>query len=118
MAKKDEAARAIHHEHPNERHCSNFQRAVELVGRRWNGAILFAASRGASRYREFLASIPGLSERLLAQRLRELEEAELVSRTVSPTVPVQVRYSLTNRGQELIDAMQPLADWSERWPNP
>jgi DNA-binding HxlR family transcriptional regulator len=95
--------------------CPNFQAAVELVGRRWNGAVLLAASMGATRYSEFLTAVPGLSDRLLAQRLRELEAEALLAREVIPTTPVQINYRLTERGAKLVEAMQPLIEWSERW---
>lgn len=96
-------------------HCPYFQEAIELVGRRWNGAILLAASRGADRYKEFLDAIPGLSERLLAQRLRELEDAQVLRRYVTPSIPVQITYELTDRGQELAEAVGPLLGWGQRW---
>jgi DNA-binding HxlR family transcriptional regulator len=95
--------------------CPNFQAAVELVGRRWNGAVLLAASMGATRYSEFLTAVPGISDRLLAQRLRELEAETLLAREVIPTTPVQINYRLTERGSELVEAMRPLIGWSERW---
>jgi DNA-binding HxlR family transcriptional regulator len=98
-----------------ERQCPSFQTAVELAGRRWNGAILLAAERGAHRYSEFLAAVPGISERVLAQRLRELEVAEVMIREVAPTTPVQITYTLTQRGQELALAIRPLVAWGERW---
>jgi DNA-binding HxlR family transcriptional regulator len=100
---------------PASRHCPSFQATVELVGRRWSGAIILAASHGCTRYSDFLATVPKLSERLLSQRLRELEAAQLLARTVIPTTPVQVRYELTERGRELAEAVQPLVRWGERW---
>ncbi|GAA0390667.1 HTH-type transcriptional regulator YodB [Acrocarpospora corrugata] len=98
-----------------ERHCPAFQITVELAGRRWNGAILLAAERGATRYSEFLAAVPGISERLLAQRLRELDAEGLVERVVVPSTPVQITYTLTGKGAELVDALRPLIAWGERW---
>lgn len=98
-----------------ERHCPAFQAAVELIGRRWNGAIVLAAHRGARRFSEFRTAIPGLSERLLAQRLRELEAARIMHREVEASTPVSIGYSLTERGEELARAVQPLIDWGERW---
>ncbi|MGI5248415.1 winged helix-turn-helix transcriptional regulator [Actinacidiphila glaucinigra] len=91
--------------------CPSFQGAVELVGRRWTGAILFAASRGARRFGEYRA---GISDRLLAQRLKELEAEGLIARPVIPSTPVQVRYELAPDGQALIAALQRLAQWSAR----
>jgi DNA-binding HxlR family transcriptional regulator len=95
----------------DEETCRSFQQAVELVGRRWSAAILMALSLGAGRFGEILISVDNLSDRLLSQRLKELEREGLVVRTVVPTTPVQVRYALSDRGHELIGALQPLVDW-------
>ncbi|MFI8183861.1 winged helix-turn-helix transcriptional regulator [Actinacidiphila glaucinigra] len=94
--------------------CPSFRGAVELVGRRWTGAILFAASRGARRFGEYRAVIAGISDRLLAQRLKELEAEGLIARSVIPSTPVQVRYELAPDGQALVAVLQPLAQWSAR----
>ncbi|MFF9486445.1 winged helix-turn-helix transcriptional regulator [Streptomyces sp. NPDC014676] len=94
--------------------CPSFQEAIELVGRRWTGSILVAASQGARRFGEYRAVIDGISDRLLSQRLKELERQGLIRRTVIPTTPVQIQYSLAPAGHALIDALQPLAEWSMR----
>jgi DNA-binding HxlR family transcriptional regulator len=70
---------------------------------------------GSNRFSEILNRVDGLSDRMLAQRLKELEASELVSRTVVPTVPVQVRYELTERGTDLMRSLQPLVSWGQRW---
>lgn len=96
-------------------HCAAFQSAIELIGRRWTGAILVAMLAGATRFSEIRGSVPGLSDRLLSDRLRELEAAGLVARDVLPEVPVQVRYSLTGKADDLMPIVRALADWAERW---
>src|SRR5688572_19660458 len=68
--------------------CSRYHHAVELIGRRWSGAILSVLLRGPQCYNEMLAAVPGLSDRLLTERLRELESEGLVVRTVRPGPPV------------------------------
>ena len=95
--------------------CPSYQATIELVGRRWNGAIILAADRGARRYSDFLAAIPGISERLLAQRLRELEDERIILRNVVASRPVQILYSLSEQGSELVRALEPLVGWGERW---
>jgi DNA-binding HxlR family transcriptional regulator len=95
----------------NEEECRSFQKAVELVGRRWTAAIMLALSRGAGRFGEILTLVDGLSDRLLSQRLKELEAEGLVVRNVVPTTPVQVRYGLSGSGRELMIALQPLVNW-------
>ena len=95
--------------------CRLLQASVELIGRRWSSAILLAVARGARRFSEIHASVPGLSDRMLAQRLRELGAAEIIARDVVPSTPVQVTYRLTSRGRELMAALQPLVRWGLRW---
>jgi DNA-binding HxlR family transcriptional regulator len=92
--------------------CRRFQGALELVGRRWTGAILLAGLRGARRFGEYRAAVVGISDRLLAQRLKELEMDGLIERTVIPSTPVQIRYALSLDGKELMSVLQPLVDWS------
>lgn len=95
--------------------CVQYHPAIELVGKRWNSSILLAVARGATRFGEIRAAVPGLSDRMLAERARQLTTARLLERTVQPTTPVQIRYHLTERGQELIRALQPLVAWGVKW---
>jgi DNA-binding HxlR family transcriptional regulator len=94
--------------------CPSFESALELIGRRWTGSVLQAAERGARRFGEYRAMINGISDRLLSQRLRELEAAGLIERDVIPTTPVQIHYRLAPDGQALVEALMPLARWSMR----
>ena len=64
---------------------------MELIGQRWNSGILLALGRGATRFTEILASVEGISDRMLSKRLRELQIAGLVERSIIPSTPVQVR---------------------------
>jgi DNA-binding HxlR family transcriptional regulator len=101
--------------HIDDNECHRFQSFIELIGRRWNSAILLAINLGATRFSGILLAVPGLSDRLLSQRLKELEHAGLVTREVFPTTPVQVSYQLTERGLDLMRSLQPLVGWSQRW---
>jgi DNA-binding HxlR family transcriptional regulator len=96
--------------------CPHFHAAVELVGKRWSGAILATLTdAGPCRFGELNQGVPGLSDRLLSQRLRELEAKGLVERSVKAGAPVRVTYSLTIKGQELDPALRELGDWGRRW---
>jgi DNA-binding HxlR family transcriptional regulator len=95
--------------------CPHFHAAVELIGRRWSGAILSALSERPLRFAELAHSIPGVSDRLLSQRLRELEGEGLIERSVEPGSPVRVTYSLTSKGAALRPALRELGDWARRW---
>jgi DNA-binding HxlR family transcriptional regulator len=91
--------------------CRKFTSVVEFAGRKWNGAILLAGIRGARRFSEYRDHIEGISDRLLAARLRELEAEGLIERHVRATTPVSITYTPSSRGLQLIELLQPLTDW-------
>lgn len=96
---------------PDEK-CGDFQTVLEFIGRRWAGAVLLAGAQGARRFTEFRKLVPGISDRLLSQRLRELDAFGLLEREVIPTTPVQILYRPSATGTELVAALQPLISWS------
>jgi DNA-binding HxlR family transcriptional regulator len=98
--------------------CSLYHRAIELVGRRWTGAILQALADGALRFGDIEAAVPGVSARMLSERLKTLEAEGLVSRTVYAEHPVRIEYRLTEKGQDLGDVMAAIAAWAHRWLTP
>lgn len=95
--------------------CPNYHRAVELVGRRWTGCILRALLAGETRFSALAGTVPGMSDRMLAERLKELEEEGVVERTVIPETPVRIDYTLTEKGRELEAVVDELSAWAEKW---
>src|SRR3990172_3341584 len=95
--------------------CPYYHRAVELIGRRWTGAILRALLSGVERFSDLAATVPGLSDRMLAERLRELEAEGIVVRTVIPETPVRIQYHLTAKGRSLVTVVQAVSAWAEEW---
>jgi DNA-binding HxlR family transcriptional regulator len=95
--------------------CARFHKAVELIGRRWSGAIIQILRQRPSRYAELRAAIPDITDRMLSERLRELEDEAIVARTVIPETPVRVEYSLTPKGRALAPALDAIGHWAERW---
>lgn len=95
--------------------CPHFHAAIELIGKRWTGAIVFALTEGPLRFGELAKAVPGLSDRLLSKRLRELEREGLVRREVEPGSPVRVIYSLSEAGVELRPVLAELKTWANRW---
>ena len=89
-----------------------------MVGRRWTGAIIRILLAGPRRFSEIAAAVPGLSDRLLAERLRELETEGVLRRIVDTGTPVRVAYELTEAGAELDVTIRALAAWAERWVEP
>ena len=104
------------HEHaPLAPYCAAYTRAIEIIGRRWTGAIIRSMLTGATRFTEILAAVPGLSDRLLSERLKELEAEGIVERSVTPTTPVRVEYNLTEKGRSLGAVVYAVTDWVEAW---
>jgi DNA-binding HxlR family transcriptional regulator len=93
---------------------ARFHAAAEIIGRRWTGAILFALHHGLDRFTDLKEAIPGLSARLLTERLRELEADGIVSRTVETGAGVP-RYRLTEKGDELRPVLIALNRWANHW---
>ncbi len=95
--------------------CRQAAHVLEVVGRRWSSGILLAIARGAERFSDITRSVRDLSARMLAVRLRELEQTGLVERAIIPTMPVSVRYHLTDQGRDLLASLQPIAGYAHRW---
>jgi DNA-binding HxlR family transcriptional regulator len=95
--------------------CPLYHEAVELVGRRWTGAILRVLMDGPLRFSEIAQSVPELSDRLLSERMKELESRGIVERTVISGPPLRVEYELSVMGAELEPALTELERWANRW---
>src|SRR5215204_1725814 len=95
--------------------CTRFHHASELIGRRWNGAIIFLLLQQTCRFATLRDAIPDITDRMLSERLQELEAEGLVDRVVVPETPVRVEYSLTRKGKGLAEAIGSIADWAEKY---
>jgi DNA-binding HxlR family transcriptional regulator len=95
--------------------CPRYHYAVELIGARWSGAILRALLGERRRYADIKAAIPGLSDTMLARRLRELEGEGLLQRDVVPASPVRVEYGLTEKGLALAPVIEAVVRWADAW---
>jgi DNA-binding HxlR family transcriptional regulator len=95
--------------------CPLYHEAVELIGRRWTGAILRVLMDGPLRFSEIAQAVPELSDRLLSERMKELEARGIVERTVIPGPPLRVEYELSRMGRELEPALSELQRWAKRW---
>jgi DNA-binding HxlR family transcriptional regulator len=93
----------------------DFHHAVELIGKRWAGAIIWALSERPHFFAELSQTVPGLSDRLLSRRLRELEAEDMVERSVHAGTPLRVSYALTEKGRALRPAIRELHSWAQQW---
>ena len=95
--------------------CPRFHEAIELIGRRWTGAIIFLLLRSRCRFATLRDAIPEITDRMLSERLHELETKGIVDRTVIPETPVRVEYSLTKKGRALASAVEAISAWADKW---
>lgn len=95
--------------------CHRFHKASELIGRRWTGAILFILLKGPCRFATLRDAIPDITDRMLSERLQELEREGVVDRTVIPETPVRVEYALSKKGRELASAIDAISQWADKW---
>jgi DNA-binding HxlR family transcriptional regulator len=95
--------------------CQHFQRAAELLGKRWNTQIIRVLLSGVSRFTDLREAVPSISDTLLSDRLKELEVEGIVTRDVTPSTPVRIDYRLTQQGRDLAGVITELAAWAERW---
>jgi DNA-binding HxlR family transcriptional regulator len=95
--------------------CARLHRAVELVGKRWTGAILSVLMDGPLRFSEVRQLVPDLSDRLLSERMKELEAEGIVERRPGEGPAMHVRYALTPKGRALEPALHALKEWAHTW---
>lgn len=96
--------------------CPLYHRAVELIGQRWTGAIIFVLLKGAARFSDLRDAIPDVSSRMLSERLKELEQEGIVERSVLPQAPVRVEYALTEKSCALARPVEAIMAWAHAWP--
>ena len=99
----------------NSNFCPDFHRAVELIGKRWSGAIVREMLGGATRFGELRTAIPDISDRMLCARLKALELEGILERQVFAETPVRVEYQLTDKGRALQRVFAAIGDWADEW---
>ncbi|WP_232699090.1 winged helix-turn-helix transcriptional regulator [Brevibacillus daliensis] len=95
--------------------CPKFETAFELLGKRWTGLIISVLLSGPKRFKDISEMIPGMSDRMLAERFKELETAGILTRNVYPETPVRIEYELTEKGKGLQKVMDAVQIWAESW---
>jgi DNA-binding HxlR family transcriptional regulator len=95
--------------------CPRYEQAIQLLGKRWTGLILDSLMHGPRRFCELTSAVEGLSDRVLSDRLRELELEGVIERVVYPQIPVRVEYRLTKKGQALYPVIEAIHKWADEW---
>lgn len=95
--------------------CPRYEKAFEVLGKKWTGLLLRILMGGPKRFGEFRVQVPELSDRLLSERLKELEDEGIVRRIVYDTKPVLIEYELTEKGRSLEPVVHAVGTWAEKW---
>jgi DNA-binding HxlR family transcriptional regulator len=95
--------------------CPKFEAAFQLLGKRWTGLIIRVLLDGPQRFKDISEMIPNMSDRMLAERFKELESAEILTRHVYPETPVRIEYELTDKGRALEQVMDSVQEWADTW---
>ncbi|MGB3160857.1 MAG: helix-turn-helix domain-containing protein [Carnobacterium sp.] len=95
--------------------CPKFERTFSILGKKWMGLIIDVLLEGPQRFKNIATAIPNVSDRVLVERLKELEQEGLVLRTVDPKATMRVAYSLTKKGTDLKDVMKAVQIWADEW---
>jgi DNA-binding HxlR family transcriptional regulator len=98
---------------PHEK-CPAIREVLDLVGDKWSVLVVGTLRDGSLRFSELRRSIEGISQRMLTLTLRNLERDGLLTRTVTPTIPMRVDYRLTRLGRTLLIPVLALAEWSQK----
>lgn len=95
--------------------CPKYEGAMNILGKRWTGLILHVLLRGPVRFKEIREIVPSMSDKMLSERLKELEEEGIIERKVYPEIPVRIEYELTEKGKDLRSVVESIEGWSHRW---
>lgn len=95
--------------------CPKYELAIDLLGKKWTGLIIRVLLDGPKRFKDIKAQIPDMSDRILTERMKELEQQEIIIRNVFPEKPVRIEYVLSEKGLALRPVIDSIQSWGERW---
>lgn len=98
--------------------CPRYHHAIEILGKKWTGLIIWVLLSGSKRFKEIKEQIPEMSDRILTERLKELEQLGIVTRNVYPETPVRIEYNLTKKGCALKEVVNSIQHWASDWIEP
>lgn len=95
--------------------CPRFETAFSILGKRWNGLIIYTLMGGPKRFKDISNQIPSMSDKMLSERMKDLENEKILVRHVYPETPVRIEYELTEKGRALSPVMDQVQNWAEQW---
>lgn len=95
--------------------CPKYEAAADILGKKWTGRIIRVLLGGPKRFKEIKEQIPEMSDKMLTDRMKELEIQNIVNRNVYPEMPVRIEYELSDKGRELQPVIESIQKWGEQW---
>ncbi|GGG75522.1 winged helix-turn-helix transcriptional regulator [Paenibacillus radicis (ex Gao et al. 2016)] len=95
--------------------CPKYEAAVDVLGKKWTGLIIRVLLGGPKRFKDIKGQIADMSDKMLTDRMKELESQGIVKRTVFPEMPVRIEYELTEKGHNLQPVIESIQAWGENW---
>lgn len=102
-------------DYSGEHMCPKYECAMNVLGKRWTGLIIHVLLRGTVRFKDIREMVPHMSDKMLSERLKELEELEILERKVYPEIPVRIEYELTKKGKALRPVIDSIHEWGQNW---
>jgi DNA-binding HxlR family transcriptional regulator len=102
-------------EFAGEQMCPKYEGAMNILGKRWTGLIIHVLLRGPVRFKDIREMVPQMSDKMLSERLKELEELGILERKVYPEIPVRIEYELTEKGKDLRPVIESIQAWGHKW---
>jgi DNA-binding HxlR family transcriptional regulator len=98
----------------NKLSCGGVETTLRVIGGKWKPLILYLLRNGSLRYSELQKNIPCITQKMLTQQLRQLEQDRLLSRKVYPVIPPHVEYTLSAKGSSLLPLLKSMAEWGSK----
>lgn len=95
--------------------CPKYESAIEILGKKWTALIIRVLLGGPKRFKDIKEQIPDMSDKILTERMKELESYGIILRNVYPETPVRVEYELSPMGKDLETVIESIQKWGERW---
>lgn len=95
--------------------CPKYESSIEIIGKKWTGLIIRVLLDGPKRFKDIKGQIPSMSDKMLTDRIKELERLKVITRNVYPETPVRIEYELTPKGKDLEAVILSIQSWGEKW---
>ncbi|CAH0118859.1 HTH-type transcriptional regulator YodB [Paenibacillus sp. CECT 9249] len=95
--------------------CPKYESAMDVLGKKWTGLIVRVLLDGPKRFKDIKHQIPEMSDKMLTDRIKELEAGGILQRNVYPETPVRIEYELTEKGQALEPIIEKIQAWGDKW---